>query len=1363
MSIKPKATNQSTDQSTDQSTEQPTEQPIASDTPKKIAIKTTIKPKAAPSGGDGDTDTNYSYVGKTIGDTYKSKELREHIYSDPDTYAGSIDAQEEEVYYYSEEDKRMVFGKVSFMECFYKLFDEILVNAIDQHHRVAGLIRDGHDCKPVTRISVTIDEVTGLITVENDGTGIDVVLHPTKGIYIPQFLFGDLLTSINYTGEEEQRTVGGKNGYGAKITNIFSKEFTVETIDNKRGLHYKQTWHDNMQICDEPIITSTKRVPYTKFTYMPDYARFKVSDPSTMSDWKVLKKRVYDAAACTEATCSIYLNGTKIEAKTFEDYINLYIGKKSETKRVFAELNDFWQVGVCLSPDGEGRQISFVNGICTDRGGRHVNHILDNLAKKIIESISDKDKKSLTIEPKFIKQNLCVFIRSTIYNPKFDTQTKRKLVTLVKDFGRRCELPDEFVKSVIKLGILERAKKLAEFKARENLGKKTDGHGGGRIFHPKLTDAAHECIKKEPQKCTIVFTEGDSAATFMSHGIKGLPDEERNYWGWFPLRGKMLNVRTATLKQLAENEELKMIKKITGLREKVDYSIPANRKHLRYGRFAICSDPDTDGDHIRGLFMNFIMTYWPELLKVPGFICSIAVPIIKLSKRDSSGYKKKGKDGKNNELEFYSMTEYKTWAERNNGGKGWHPKYYKGLGTFEPKECQELCKNMKLMEYYWTDDVIDYKGKEVNHCDFKLTMAFAKKMESDRKDWLKHGAPSDDMLKITGRSIKIPYHEFIDRRLKLFSVADNVRSIPSLVDGFKPGQRKIIYAAHQKGLKEETKLVQLGGSVNEVAGYHHGETALYETIIGLAADYVGTGNMQMLYPAGQFGSRVGAGPKNTKGKDAASPRYISTMFTTLAPLLINAMDEPLLVHNIDDGKKVEPVYYVPTYPLVLDGGSGIGTGYSYETQVYNPLEVIRNSRALVRGEPLIDLHPWYRGYRGRVIPLGKGKYVTVGDWSRTGTNTITIYELPVGAKKCKSFNQYKEFLSTLLDEETARARGIEVAKKGARRKKGDDEASEKEKEKERDEASDISVSFKTPVLQDYDIIKCDGTDFIVAITFKDGILDRELADNQNYRFEKKMKLAHAFSTNNMFLYSPSGELEKYATPNDILREFAKVRLDYNAKRREYWLKKYRFDYGRASARYRFIKESMDGPDRKLFIQSKKKAEAELLIEAREYPKYAAKVEDDDDPDKKNYDYLLHMHILSYTEEALEKLLKEQQHFEDLFTKMETATPESLWLDDLGALEQAYLKYNEDWADRNGVTMTTRVKLSLKKKEVPKAQPIHKEEVDETPEMEEDVVDGEEGVDGEGVDEDGEDGEDGVVEAVPLTPKKIAKVTIKIRS
>ncbi len=1255
-----------------------------------IVSASTLKPKIVvksqlhPIPENDETGTNYSYTGKAIEKMYQQLKLRDSIYLRPDTYAGSAAPNEEKMWYYEDIEERMTYVNVTFTECFFKLFDEVLVNAIDQHHRLIDLAKQGVSVKPLKRISVNINEDTGVISVENDGEGLDVVIHAEKQIYIPQMIFGDLLTGTNYDDTEE-RTTGGRNGYGAKIANIFSKEFTLETVDSHRKLLYKQTWRNNMLEMDPPTITTYNKAPYTKITYLPDFARFNIKNPSVIGDWKLLRKRVYDAAACTDSTVSVFLNGKKLPTKSFEDYINLYIGKKSETPRVFASIGDRWQVGVCLSPEGDAEQVSFVNGICTDQGGKHVAYILDNLSKKVIERLSEKDKKSMTLKPAFIKANLFVFVKCIIVNPSFDTQTKRKLTTLVKDFGSRCDLPDDFVDKVIKLGILDRAKKLAEFKALETLGKKTDGRKSGRVFHRKLTDADPEAIRKESHKCTIVFAEGDTAISFMSAGIRGIPADEHKYWGRFPLKGKILNVRHATVKQLENNEEIMMMKKIIGLQEKVDYSIDANFKKLRYSRVVILSDADDDGHHIKGLFMNFIGHYWPSLLKREGFICEIATPIIKVKQEDSRGKVKASK-------EFFSTTSYKQWCDANKGGKGWTPKYYKGMGTYEPTEAVDLCKNMRLTHYCYDSTPIVYKGDERIGTDFNMELAFAKGREEDRKEWLNNGHMPCDSIPNKGKVNRVTYDSFINNKLKAFSMADNIRSIPHIMDGWKPGQRKVIYAGIKKNIKKEVKVAQVAGAIGELCEYHHGEVSLHNTIVNMAQDYVGASNITLLYPSGAYGTRKGGGGNDSKkGGDAGHARYLFTRFHPIAEVVLNPLDAPLLKHAVADGHVVEPEYFLPTYPLVLDGAIGIGTGYSTSIPAYNPLEVIANIKAFLQGQPLTEMHPWYRGYRGKIIPLpGKNKYITVGDYVRTGPDTIKIYELPVGAKNCKSFSQYKEFLITLLDETIAKDHVLEKPKKKTAAEKA------AEKAEKDDDASSKSATFKSSVIKDFLVELETDIDFVVNIEFKEGVLDKELANNENYRFEKKLKLAYAFSATNMHMFTCDGIIKKFNSPQEILEEFMNVRLVHYERRRIYWINRYKFEHGKASAKLRFVTEVMDDV---IDIRRKKRAVVDTMLETAvpHYPKYSTQVEDSENTDKVGYDYLLHMHIESYTEDTLDKLRKEAQRLFDLYTKLESQTNKDLWLEDLVDLQKEYLMYVKEWSERTGVKdVVPRVKVDIGK-------------------------------------------------------------------
>lgn len=1244
-------------------------------------IKTVVAPVAPVA---SETESNYSYLGKTIEDTYQNKELREHILSDPDTYAGSIDPQEDEVWIYDNDSERMVKQKVTFIECFYKLFDEVLVNAIDHHHRITQKRKVNPKIRAVKKISVHLDEETGTISVENDGEGMDVALHKDFNKYVPEFLFGDLLTSVNYDKTEE-RTVGGKNGYGAKIANIFSKEYKLETVDSTRKLLYTQTWRDNMTVVEKPVITRYTGAPYTKIAYKPDYERFKVSNPAAMGDWHLLRKRVYDASACTGSAVKVYLNGEQIKVKGFEDYINLYIGRKSETKRVYQEISDRWQVGICLSPTGEFEQVSFVNGISTDRGGRHINHIMDNLAKKVIASVSAAaKKKGVALQPQFVKKNLFLFLKSTIVNPKFDTQTKRKLVTLVKDFGSRCDLDDEYVGKVVKLGILERARQLAEFKAKQGLAKETDGKPRAkRVFHTKLVDAKHAGGPKS-KECTIVFTEGDSAATFMATGIKGMPDSEYCKWGWFPLRGKLLNVRGATVKQLADNEEIMMIKKIIGLQSGKDYSKSIDG--LRYHRIMILTDADDDGYHIKGLVMNYIGYNWPSLLRRKGFICDFATPIKKAFKCDGRGKRVQ-------EVEFYSENEFKQWNGPGTGKKGWDLQYYKGLGSYEPGEARKFCKHMRVTEYEWNPEPDPEIKEEASKLKFDLAFEPGKKYTDKRKDWLNNGQVPNPVVALEKGITTVSYDSFIDNRLKLFSLADNIRSISSVYDGLKPSQRKVVFAAFKRKLKDRIKVEQLAGYISEHASYHHGGASLIGTIVKLAQDYVGSNNVNLFYPSGGFGSRLGGGPYNKKGEDAAAPRYALTFMTSMARMLFNENDFPLLEQQIEEGSVIEPKFYIPVLPVVLiNGCSGIGTGYSTRVDSYNINDIAANVRACMCGKPMTEMTPWFKGYNGSVVQTGKNTYITVGEYVKLSKDKIRVLELPVGAKDCKSFKAYIDFLNTLLDEDVAKKHGIKKPKKRSGAASNDT-----------DTDTTRSAKFKGSVIHDYEIVKQTDTDFVVDIEFKPGVLERELENNEDYRFQKKMKLAFAFSRNNMHLYVEDGTIKRFDDPRDIIEEFCRVRKKYYTKRRERLLKKYELDIGKAGAKYRFVVAVMD---KELDISRKKRSVVEQMLETAEpaYPKFTQKVDDKDD--KAGYQYLLGMQIGSFTEEMLEKLRKDLEAAQKAKDHLEGQAELDMWEGDMSDLMVEYEADTKDWYERNEMKhRIPRQKVSINR--APKHAPIIK--------------------------------------------------------
>jgi DNA topoisomerase-2 len=1201
---------------------------------------------------DNDTVSNYSYLnGKTVEDTYQNVELRDHIYKSPDTYAGSMEAKEDYCYVYDGTEEVMRHEKLNFREAFYKCYDEIIVNALDQRERIR--VNADATLKQVTKISVSLNPETGYISVENNGEGLDVVKHSGQGLYVPHVVFGVLLTSVNYD-DEQVRLWGGKNGYGAKIVNIFSKVFTIETVDSHRKLHYTQTFRENMTIAEDPVIKAWTKAPYTRITYLPDYARFGIKDHRVIDEWKLLTRRVYDIAGYTDPDVSIFLNEKKIQMKSFEDYMNRFIGPKSEAKRVYQDINDRWSVGVALSTDGEFHQVSFVNGIFTDHGGRHIGHIVDNLTKRLIAYYAEKSKKNKAadLKPEFIKKNLFVFVKCKIVNPSFDTQTKRELNTLVTKFGSRADLSDDFIEKVAKLGILEMAQRLSEFREKESLSKQMNTSArAGKISHPKLCDASASA--KEREKCTIVFTEGDSAASFMASGMKGIPEKQHQYWGYFPLRGKILNVRNATVKQLATNEEIKMIMKIVGLKEKVDYSLPG-APPLRYGKIMVLADADDDGHHIKALLMNFIYHYWPSLAKKEGFICDMATPICKAIKRDA-------RDKIIKAQEFYNLSEAKTWATANPAG-GWTIKYYKGLGTYNPQEAKELCKSMQMTNYFFD---------ETSH--EKFILAFAKKEEDARKDWLNNGIEPQPYSLANSKTVS--YGDFIDNRLKLFSMSDNIRSIPSMIDGQKPSQRKVLFAAFKRKLKKELKVSQFAGYIAEHTSYHHGEASMYETIISMARDYVGVNNINLFTPSGQFGSRLGGGPKLKKGDNSSAARYLCTNLGFMTRMLFNEDDHTLLTYKVDDGLSIEPEWYIPVLPMLLvNGGMGIGTGYSSFCPSYNPDDIIANIRRNLKGEPMVPMVPWYRGYNGTVRHLEGHRYITVGDYIRKGTDTIRIRELPVGAKNCKSFTAYKEFLGQIIDENNQRAK---QAKK-------DQAAAAAVEDDQGDDEDDLSVLVD--LIDSYNVVKETDTDFIVDIKFKPGKLEQELANNIDYKFEKQMKLAFLFSTSNIHAYDDKGIIQKYDSPEEIITEFSKVRLDFYAKRKGHLLADYQLRHGKASARFKFVTSIIDGS---LDIYRKSRAVVEDLLATQGYPRFGGSTsseEVDENNTGGSYQYLMSMQISSFTEETLKDLQKQIEDLTACITVLTNKMPEDLWLDELKMIQAEYKTMLENWLKDNTITM-----------------------------------------------------------------------------
>jgi len=1145
----------------------------------------------------------------------QQKTDKQHILDNPDTYIGSVEQIDADMWIMSNDDSKIVEKNISYIPGLFKLFDEGIVNCRDHVVRMKTRVDSkSENALPVTHIDISI-ESDGTITMVNDGNGIDVAQK--EGIWIPELVFGHLRTSTNYN-KDEKKIVGGKNGFGFKLVLIWSTYGKVETVDHIRGLKYIQEYKNNLDEICKPSITKCKNKPYTKITFRPDYARLGISGP-TPDIISLLKKRVYDISAITDKSLKVKYNDTIVPIKNFQQYIDLYIGDKNSSVRVYEDsgLEGRWEYAVALTPTNEFVQVSFVNGIHTAKGGKHVEYILNQITRKLVEFI--EKKKKVKVNPNSIKEQLILFLRCDIENPSFDSQTKDYMNTPATKFGSKCDVSDKFIEKVAKMGVMDAALQLTEVKENK-AAKKTDGVKSKSVRGiPKLTDANWAGTEKS-KDCIVIFCEGDSAKAGI---ISGLSSEDRNTIGVYPMKGKILNVRGENVKKISENKEIAEIKKILGLETGKKYNnIEDVYKSLRYGKVLFMTDQDLDGSHIKGLGINLFQSEWPTLANIPGFIGFMNTPILKA---------KKGTQ----ELNFYNEGEYNEWKGINDI-KGWKIKYYKGLGTSTGKEFREYFEKKKIVGFQHSeksDDAID--------------MVFNKKRADDRKDWLKF---YDRDAYLDTSKTNVPYEEFINREFIHFSKYDCDRSIPNLMDGLKISLRKILFSAFKKNLTTEIKVAQFSGYVSEHSGYHHGEASLNAAIVGMAQNFVGSNNINLFMPNGQFGTRLQG------GKDSASERYIFTQLNKITRSIFPAVDDNILEYLNDDGLLVEPIYYAPIVPVVLINGSkGIGTGFSTDIMCYNPLQIVEYLKnKLLSIEDDIDFIPYYEGFKGQITKISDEKFLIKGCYEKLAVDKIRVTELPVG--------YWTEDFKELLEELIEPSAGKDGKKTAAIIKDYDDMS--------KDTNVDFTITFMKGKLEDYEKLK---------------------ADHGCNGLEKLLKLFTTNTTTNMHLFDAQDTLHKYEKVSEIIDAYYETRLQMYVTRKEYMIDALEKDLILLSNKARYIQENLADT---IDLRKKKKEQVITMLEDKNYDK----IDGDEE-----YKYLVKMPMDSVTEENVEKLLKDKGNKESELEQIKQKSVNKMWLEELDNLRELYLEYKEDRAR----LMSGEEKTSTKKKVVSKGSLVKK--------------------------------------------------------
>ena len=1125
--------------------------------------------------------------------TYEKLTHKEHILKVPDMYVGSIETTEDSRWVYNSTSEKMEYKKLMFNPCLYKLVDEVLVNARDE------IVRSGN----VKHIDVTCGMINGgyTITIKNDGDGIPVEYSKEKNdkgelIYTPELIFGHLLTSSNYKKDEE-KIVGGKNGLGSKICNIFSSSFKLETLHAASGKSYKQIWKDNMSVCEKPTIKKTQSSKgYVSVTFCPDVTRFlgAFDGPNLTTDMEeVFQTRVLEIAAMAGKDVSVTFNGNQIKTNTFEKYVKLFT--QNDKNIAYERCSDRWEVAAILTRNlfdndavlPDEKQISFVNGINTKKGGKHVETVYKNLIGDFCEFAK---KKKIDIKPSLLKDSLLLFVNSTIVNPSFDSQTKETLTTPANKFGSVFKPSPKLVDGLVKIGLLEEAQNILDAKAAKD-AKKTDGTKKKTLRGmPKLVDALYAGTSKSPQ-CTLILTEGDSAAT---SAISGLKVVGREHWGVFPLKGKMLNVRDISQEKFSKNEELTAIKKIIGLEQNKKYT---DTKTLRYGRIMIMADQDLDGSHIKGLLMNLFHAEWPTLMK-SGFLCSLMTPLLKATRRGIT-------------ISFYTSQEFDSWKEKNDS-KQWTLKYYKGLGTSTPEEAQEWFKNLHEIKYTYDDET-----------DESFSLAFNKKRSDDRKKWL---GDYDAKRVVKVENGLVYYTRFINDELIHFSNGDNIRSLPSVMDGLKPSQRKILFACLKRGLRSEIRVAQLAGYVSEHAAYHHGEASLQGAIVSMAQTFVGANNINLLAPIGQFGSRL------LGGKDSASPRYIHTHLEQIVDKIYRKEDSCILKHIDDDGLIVEPETYYPTVPMILINGCvGIGTGFSTDIPPYDPADVVSLLMDRLSGKRTtlenLALRPYWLGFKGQVQMVENGVWLTKGQYTFDDTRkVISVIELPIGTWT----NDYKEFLEEMCS------------------------VNDKESKK--------------PVLKNYEDLY-NHVDIRFDLYLESDYYD-DVKDNPT-EFEKRFKLTSTWRTSNMVAFTHDLKIKKYECVGNLMEEYYVTRIAKYEERRQKEIASLKRDAMEADAKARFLRGVLNDT-----IDLRRKSDEEIVKAMKEHD--LPSMNDMSQPDLvDSYDYLLRLRIDRVKASAIEEAEKAVMKAHELLKLLEATTSTDIWVKELNQFMDSWSSMKEE--------------------------------------------------------------------------------------
>ncbi len=900
-----------------------------------------------------------------------------------------------------------------------KAIDEIIVNATDHTKGCEKNVPS----KRVTKISIEFND--GVVSVFNNGPGIPIVKEPNSGLYVIEIAFSKFLTGTNIEKPIDS-IKGGINGLGAKLANVHSNLFIVETVSGKQK--YSQTFKNRLSDIDDPIIIKTTEPEHTKVTFKLAYEELGYTNDnktylSDIDNW--IRLRACQVAAYVGEKVEVTYNGTLCKTNSAEQLANIIVDEGENIISAICKNSEngyFINIAAIIMPQGKkvkrrssAQNMSIINGVISNKGS-HIAYI-----KKIIKEYVTNKMAKLTKgeEKQDLSTNMKLVICGCIPGVDWSGQNKNELQVSNKVL-EQYKIPDSFLKTIS----LTLMGKILVTKKEET-----------KVEHDKYIKAKNISNSKLKKQCLLLVAEGDSAITLLRSGLTQKCNKQASSSGFSPsfdwcgiisLQGVIINAARETTSfstddgdinvrsvKLKSNKRLNMLADAFGLRYDFTYTKQEELNTLNYGRMILCVDQDVDGTgKIASLVLVWIYTFWPALLSKK-YVGKLMTPLIR-------AYPKTGK--LNKPIEFYYENELDHTLETDSTFVNKHNiKYFKGLATHDSAEATDMftAVNFNKNVYTYTmDDAAD----ELFKIYFGSDSSLRKKILVTPVNHLTY----EESVNLRNTQ-EIPIGQVqLNIDTKLYKNDAINRQISHAIDGLNPARRKILMGSIMRFSAEskELKVFQLGGYIADKMLYHHGDMSLNKTIIYMAQNFPGARKYPYLIGVGQFGDR--------HGSKAGSARYIAVKLNSIVHNIFPSEDRWLLPYTFDEGIRAEPEYFVPILPMaVLESYQIVSEGWNHKSYGKSLQSVVNMVKDYIRGNTeLIELAdklhetedisiiPHSIGYKYPLnidgdIRLYKGNEYSFGNYNyNSEKNVIHITELPINIVT----STYLESLEKLKDK-----------------------------------------------------------------------------------------------------------------------------------------------------------------------------------------------------------------------------------------------------------------------------------------------------------------------------------------------------------